>query len=399
MPYMPHDRFHDYFDKMNVIELQEYMKNLLIALRRVHEFHVIHRDLKPSNFLHDRKNHKFLLVDFGLAQTVDTTESTKPLKINTCKETPSEKSNNKPNEENTECDNKSEQSTSTLQSSQAFDCMMAESSKTTEKSTTTVATATETQAAGNCSDLAVSADLMDLHVSPSKTKRKLSESDVSENQRIDSANPTKRARTLSEHHQQQHQQLSHQSTSQSYQNTSQQQHPTPPPQPPRATPYIPSSQFKTPLKQMNEISKQTKRGTTEFQSPLSADVKSTVLSYSIGTKIENQRNSYTSNLSPIPKPSSKVPYSKNIADSKSFNTSTPTTGRKYNLDNRASGRNVKCFCYGRPTVCNICLVRKEIQATRAGTPGYRPTEVLLKYPNQTTAVDCWAAGLFILLYL
>ncbi|KAH8419380.1 hypothetical protein KR222_010032, partial [Zaprionus bogoriensis] len=40
--------------------------------------------------------------------------------------------------------------------------------------------------------------------------------------------------------------------------------------------------------------------------------------------------------------------------------------------------------------------RKEMHASRAGTPGYRPPEVLLRYPYQTTAVDVWAAGVIML---
>uniref|UniRef100_A0A182RT78 non-specific serine/threonine protein kinase n=1 Tax=Anopheles funestus TaxID=62324 RepID=A0A182RT78_ANOFN len=55
-----------------------------------------------------------------------------------------------------------------------------------------------------------------------------------------------------------------------------------------------------------------------------------------------------------------------------------------------------CSCAGRPQVCNLCLVKSEMNAPRAGTPGYRPPEVLLKYPNQTTAVDIWAAGVIFL---
>lgn len=353
---MPHDRFHDYFDKMSVKELQEYMENILIALRRVHKFDVIHRDVKPSNFLHDRKNHKFMLVDFGLAQALDS-ESTKSLK-NSFKETPSDKSNNKPN---TQCDNENEQSTQTSNPSQALDCS-AEQDESAEKN------------ADNCVEMADATSF--------KSKRKIDECDETENKcsTIDS-NPAKRQRTLS----------NHQPAIQSNGNTSQHHRGS----------YIPSSHFKTPLKQMNEISnqKQLKRGATEFQSPLSADIKSTILTYSIGSKIESQRNSINS-MTPVPKASPaqmvatpKIPFSKNVTVSERI-LSTPTPpGRKYNLDNRSSGRNVKCFCYGHPTVCNICLVRKEIQATRAGTPGYRPTEVLLKYPNQTTAVDCWAAGM------
>lgn len=371
MPYMPHDRFHDYFDKLNVKELQEYMENLLIALRRVHEFSVIHRDVKPSNFLHDRKNHKFLLVDFGLAQPLDRREleSTKSLK-NTCKEAQSDKSNNKPKQENMQCDNKSEQLSLTTQPGQVMDCAR-EHIKSTDKM------------ADN------SVEMFD--VSSYTSKRKLSEhGEESENKcsTID-LNPSKRQRTLSEH----------QTATQSNENTS--QHPR--------GPYIPSSQFKTPLKQMNEISnqKQFMRGTTEFQSPLTADIKSTILSYGISSRIESEMKSMSLNSTPIPTSTptkkvspaqmatSKAPNSKNItASDQNLITSTPN-GRKYNLDNRSSGRNVKCFCFGRPTVCNICLIKKEIQATRAGTPGYRPTEVLLKYPNQTTAVDCWAAGLLI----
>ncbi|KAG5320331.1 CDC72 protein, partial [Acromyrmex heyeri] len=92
MPYMRHDRFavslqftfkslfckiknthSDNYDKeyvqdMTVDETKDYMRALLTALRRVHKFHIIHRDVKPSNFLYDRKNKRYLLVDFGLAQ-------------------------------------------------------------------------------------------------------------------------------------------------------------------------------------------------------------------------------------------------------------------------------------------------------------------------------------------
>ncbi|XP_017051514.1 cell division cycle 7-related protein kinase [Drosophila ficusphila] len=41
-------------------------------------------------------------------------------------------------------------------------------------------------------------------------------------------------------------------------------------------------------------------------------------------------------------------------------------------------------------------LKKDTHASRAGTPGYRPPEVLLRYPHQTTAVDIWAAGVIML---
>ncbi|XP_002014911.2 cell division cycle 7-related protein kinase [Drosophila persimilis] len=48
--------------------------------------------------------------------------------------------------------------------------------------------------------------------------------------------------------------------------------------------------------------------------------------------------------------------------------------------------------YVSPTNTN----KKEVHASRAGTPGYRPPEVLLRCPVQTTAVDVWAAGVIML---
>ncbi|KAK2149026.1 hypothetical protein LSH36_471g04029, partial [Paralvinella palmiformis] len=68
MPYFAHERFQDYVQLLSVSEVQGYMKNLLIALHRVHEVDIIHRDIKPSNFLFNRIAKKFCLVDFGLAQ-------------------------------------------------------------------------------------------------------------------------------------------------------------------------------------------------------------------------------------------------------------------------------------------------------------------------------------------
>ncbi|XP_030384176.1 cell division cycle 7-related protein kinase [Scaptodrosophila lebanonensis] len=47
-------------------------------------------------------------------------------------------------------------------------------------------------------------------------------------------------------------------------------------------------------------------------------------------------------------------------------------------------------------VVSTNATHKEMHASRAGTPGYRPPEVLLRYPLQTTAVDIWAAGVILL---
>ncbi|KAF2363620.1 Protein kinase-like domain [Trinorchestia longiramus] len=43
-----------------------------------------------------------------------------------------------------------------------------------------------------------------------------------------------------------------------------------------------------------------------------------------------------------------------------------------------------CRCYGRGEVCKRCMVRVQQPAARAGTPGFRPPEVLLRHPHQHT---------------
>ena len=49
-----------------------------------------------------------------------------------------------------------------------------------------------------------------------------------------------------------------------------------------------------------------------------------------------------------------------------------------------------------PKICSKCLSRKSQRAARAGTPGFRPPEVLMKFEHQTTSVDIWAAGVILL---
>ncbi|XP_063372563.1 cell division cycle 7-related protein kinase-like [Cydia amplana] len=51
-----------------------------------------------------------------------------------------------------------------------------------------------------------------------------------------------------------------------------------------------------------------------------------------------------------------------------------------------------CACAGAGGVCGECAVWAPPRANRAGTQGFRPPEVFFKYPQQSTAVDMWAAG-------
>ncbi|XP_031415570.1 cell division cycle 7-related protein kinase isoform X2 [Clupea harengus] len=55
-----------------------------------------------------------------------------------------------------------------------------------------------------------------------------------------------------------------------------------------------------------------------------------------------------------------------------------------------------CSCFLTDRICNICLGRKPQVAPRAGTPGFRAPEVLIKFQKQGTAIDMWAAGVILL---
>lgn len=48
------------------------------------------------------------------------------------------------------------------------------------------------------------------------------------------------------------------------------------------------------------------------------------------------------------------------------------------------------------SICPACLSLPHLHAARAGTPGFRPPEVLLKCQTQTVAVDMWAVGVILL---
>ncbi|XP_028667265.1 cell division cycle 7-related protein kinase isoform X2 [Erpetoichthys calabaricus] len=73
MPYVEHESFVDILRSMSFEEVRQYMFNLLKALKHIHHFGIIHRDIKPSNFLYNRKQMKYALVDFGLAQGTPNT--------------------------------------------------------------------------------------------------------------------------------------------------------------------------------------------------------------------------------------------------------------------------------------------------------------------------------------
>uniref|UniRef100_A0AC35G3T8 Protein kinase domain-containing protein n=1 Tax=Panagrolaimus sp. PS1159 TaxID=55785 RepID=A0AC35G3T8_9BILA len=68
MEYFPHDDFKTIVKDMDASEIIMYIKNLVSALQYLHQSNIIHRDTKPDNFLYNRKQRRYALIDFGLAQ-------------------------------------------------------------------------------------------------------------------------------------------------------------------------------------------------------------------------------------------------------------------------------------------------------------------------------------------
>lgn len=292
MPYLPHERFQDYFNKLDAFEVQNYLRNLLIALKRVHSFNVIHRDVKPSNFLYSRKTNRFMLVDFGLAQSVKTPQSA-----------------------------------------------------------TTASPSSGHLGGGDGSNKRRASGSLDSSQLGNEAKRMRNNENVVKTPKTPGAGTEK---------------------------------------PPVA---LIASPFKMPLKQVNEIiTPKSRYGGLKPHDPLlTRQVKSAVLGVSLTPKLQQQqqRSTKTGSTGVASQPRSQL-----VQPSDGFGSSNSQS--KYNTNRKettaASAAATKCYCYGKNQVCNICLIKREIPASRAGTPGYRPPEVLLKYVDQTTAVDIWAVG-------
>jgi len=58
----------------------------------------------------------------------------------------------------------------------------------------------------------------------------------------------------------------------------------------------------------------------------------------------------------------------------------------------SSMSNMNCKCFSLDQICRTCTKRNECMAPRAGTPGFRAPEVLLKHLCQTSAIDIWSVG-------
>ena len=97
--------------------------------------------------------------------------------------------------------------------------------------------------------------------------------------------------------------------------------------------------------------------------------------------MKNLNNEFISDKEMILKEVNETPKSRY----KSMQKKVKTTYKQNTND-------LNCECLKVNQVCSVCKSKPELVAPRAGTPGFRAPEVLLKYLLQTTLIDVWSAG-------
>jgi len=340
MPYLSHCKFIDLVAKIELEEVKLYIANLLAALAHIHKLGIIHRDIKPSNFLYDRQRKKFSLVDFGLAQWESELQVPAVKGSKRKLESPGEVSSKKARAPLTE-------STSTL----------------------------------NCSR-SPKARLLREHRSPGlrRSPRKminlseaLGSGEIKSGMNVTLPLPT------------------------------------------------------TPSVNLNALADVPKRlnfgvsGSSGKKSASSTPVRCSPRKLSMASrggistlKITNNSIISPDLSTPSPTTMSRTPSFSHL-DPSQASQPTDMLGRtpllrasvtshcssvlprqpEVSVPSPASGH-VSCTCPGSLSVCVTCLALPHLHAARAGTPGFRPPEVLLKCRRQTVAVDMWAAGVILL---
>lgn len=324
MPYLPHTRFSDYVTEMTADETRLYMRNLFIALKRVHSFNVIHRDVKPGNFLYDRVHKRFLLVDFGLAQIVQHYSAEAKKK-----------------------------------STQLDENMPIDYSKKRKRKPSTSDDEKITPVKRNCRRIALKPKDSNQKVDDSVEETRLNE--TASNQ--DFKSPVKKILNKS-----------------SVEKT-----------PLKSRTFSPAScptssrkkLFDEGVSNQENSKRDSNIGTSMLRAQLEMKMTSTSTDRSFTPLVANKS----------PTGSFVQVQNSRVVRQQVIPTSTVTVFQK------PSPVRPSCYCTGKGTICSICTGRKKMQAPRAGTPGFRPPEVLLKYPYQTTAVDMWASGIILLCIL
>ncbi|KAB7506612.1 Cell division cycle 7-related protein kinase, partial [Armadillidium nasatum] len=321
MPYFSHDVFNEYVGKLTVQEICDYIYNLFKALEKVHSYNIVHRDIKPSNFLYSRKHRRYALIDFGLAQDFNKEKNENGIRSN------EEKKFVSPASETPHVFGAKpvKRKLSTAYNSGSTTPVNVELGISSIKKARLTSPAT--------SDSQISASNSTLKDSPSKhTRLALSVRSEKNSSKVENSKlkggelPIQCKRSLA-----------------------------------LQTNILRRSPRK--LENVNRI---------KFLKGFNSSVSSS------GSWTKSFENSVGASASGY---SCSGNYNSDIMNN---NTKGSTLQEVKTKSGRTLLCPTSCRCYGSAKVCSICLGRKSQHAPRAGTPGFRAPEVLLRHPNQTT---------------
>ena len=339
MPHIDHCKFIDLVATTTLDEVKFYIANLLSALAHIHELGIIHRDIKPSNFLYDRRGKKFALVDFGLAQYErDILASCRPAKRKV--EDQSESSSKKARPPLAEAD-----------------------SQLNRKSP-------RARILRECRSSGVRRSPRKFCVGPGTRGSNGTGMSPVLVENLEAAGPLGVSITSS------------------MPEIPKKPNFTTPRKTPSGTPPVRCSPRKN-LAQMRKNVSVVKMTPNSIISPdLSTPSPSPTFTRSPSfTMLDVSCQSQLTEISGV---------TGLFRASVTSRCSSALLGRTEPPATSKLGLKVSCSCPGQMTVCASCLSLPHLHAARAGTPGFRPPEVLLKSPNQSVAVDIWAVGVILL---
>lgn len=316
MELIDHDRFSEVVAQLDHGEIVMYMKNLLIALKHVHSKNIIHRDIKPANFLYNRREKKYLLVDFGLAQSVN------------------------------------------LKSIHRIPMAGAQSPATKISNSTIIASNPTTPTRTPLFQTGIS-------ITARRLMTPIGQESVCKNQNTTMVQPTV---NMSSHR-------LHKSPSRHSINLTTT----------LGSPITPNLSAKRHFPESDHFNHDFKKlrvtGADEVKEP----VRLTVGAYESPITNNNENNNV---FTPTRRLSGNFPtYSDLIQRNKQpHKFSTPT------IPSRRQPPSRKCGCPGKAKSCSVCMNRPDNNAPKSGTPGYKAPEILMRYANQSTAIDIWSSG-------
>ena len=364
MPYIHHCKFIDLVAKIELEEVKLYIANLLSALEHIHKLGIIHRDIKPSNFLYDRQKKKFSLVDFGLAQLESELQGGAG-----------------------GSSGKGGGAGGTKRKLESPGDLQTQLTASSKKPRPPLGEATSKQL--NCARSPRAERLVREHRSPGlrRSPRKLINLGDQLAENLGTAATTPHSATM---------ELPKRLN---FGGTTPRKGVTPRSTPVRCSPRKLSLTSNkaggiSTLKIANNSIISPDLSTATTPSPSFSRSQSFTL-------LEPSQASQHSSLATDAATAGRTPMLRASVTSHCSSVlprpldtpaapATPTPGQ------HAGTGHVSCTCPGQLTVCSACLALPHLHAARAGTPGFRPPEVLLKCRTQTVAVDIWAAGVILL---